>query len=327
MNHHQQGIFARGVIIRRFDEYAFNGRPVRGVPPDHFPRSQAEILPLLAQIGQVFGSEVLHRRYENLAEPVRPRDDSRHGPVIARECRARYEKLVRPAHPLHRQCCRVQPEYVRTRFLQRAKVDAIRPPVFQPRILVEGGRQYAHLPAIRRYHRDAGIRIEVELLSVRRREGDLPPIRRPHRTVMRAIGFHQFLQKLVRDIHHIDLGGAGGTEVRIARGAESDALGIGRPREIAHAEFVACGERLGFRPLFGIGGNLGGRLDQPQVQHGVVAIHDLEVAVLFFAVLLFLRVRPRGGVSDGARVRRPFERVHSVILAGQLRGFPAGRRD
>ncbi len=53
MDHHEQRVLPRGVVIGRLDQYAFDGRAVLGFPLHHFTRGEAEILVLGGDIGEV----------------------------------------------------------------------------------------------------------------------------------------------------------------------------------------------------------------------------------------------------------------------------------
>ena len=131
----------------------------------------------------------------------------------------------------------------------------------------------------------------------------------------------------IGQVENVELLGIAGPEVGIARRAEGNPFAIGRPGKRSDTECVALGERLRLGQFLGIGWELGGQFDQPEVIHGVIAADDFEVAVLFLAVFACLGVGPGGGEGDGRAVGRPGDGADAVLLGSQLRGFAAGGRD
>ena len=83
----------------------------------------------------------------------------------------------------------------------------------------------------------------------------------------------------------------------------------------------------GLGSFLGSIGNLGGKFEQPQVIHRVIAADDFEVAVLLLAIFARLGVGAGGREGDGAAVGRPGDRADAVLFGGQLRGLAAGGRD
>src|ERR1019366_390665 len=121
--------------------------------------------------------------------------------------------------------------------------------------------------------------------------------------------------------------GIAGAEVGIAARAEGEALAVGRPGKRPDAERVALGERFGLGQFLGVVGQLGGKFDQPEVVHGVIAADSFEVAVFFLAVLTCLGVGTGGGEGNGAAVGRPGDGADAVLLGGERSGLAAGWRD
>src|SRR5947199_70191 len=90
--------------------------------------------------------------------------------------------------------------------------------------------------------------------SVVSRFGAKDAIGRPGRVTVGAFVVHGFLDGLVGEGEHVDVGGVGRAEVRVAGGAEGDAPAVGRPVEAGDGVAVALGEPYWLRRLRRAGG-------------------------------------------------------------------------
>ena len=282
--------------------------------------AQIEALQLVFHRGQRCGFKGgLDRTFADLGVIVGTAANGRRMRVIAGKRRARDRRLRAQARDLVRY--RIDAEQALGGALLSLKENALRAPLEQPRILIEI-RGNHHGLAPRGNHRKTRVLIVVELLAIGGFKCDHCAIGRPHGVGVGAFGLHDLHRRMIGEAQRENVTGSGRTQVRIAGRAKRNAFGIRRPIEAADAKERTFGEGFGLHFLA-----VNRNWSHPQMDHRIILLDDLNVAVFFLALLVVLAFRIARGVGDHLRIGRPVERVDAGFGMRQLDRFPALREN
>ena len=239
----------------------------------------------------------------------------RHPPILRqREIRTRRPQR----NPRNLPRSHVRPEHLRLRPLHTRKINAVRPPSHNRRLLIECIAHRTYRAALSRHHRNPRIGVEKLRIPHRRPERDPLPIGSPHRPRIRPRRIDDLLHPIPRQRQHVDVRRPALHQIRILRRAEGNALPVRSPRENAHRI------RLPLRPLRA-GHRRPKRLrhrQRPQVRMQIVPPYNFKFTQLLLPVL---RPLLRGRVRNLCPVRRPLKTLHTGFRFRQRHRLPAVR--